>query len=107
MKWLKGRQSSGYYKLPIFGGSWPVNFDVWFLKFPPGAKILPHSDKVPTGKHYRLNIIVKNAKEGGEYFGEFLWRSRRIILFRPDKMVHGVTKVTSGTRYVFSVGWIK
>ena len=108
MKWQAGRQQSGYYKMPLLILSWPIKFDLYLLKFPEGCKIISHKDEVKSGKHYRLNIILKRAKEGGNFIcDDTIFETGRIKLFRPDIRVHEVTEVIKGTRYLLSLGWIK
>jgi hypothetical protein len=64
-------------------------------------------DQVADGRHYRLNIILTAAREGGEFrCKNALFESARIKLFRPDVSEHEVTPVTSGSRLIFSLGWI-
>ena len=87
---------------------WPIKFDTYLLRFPKGSEFAPHTDKVESGKHYRLNIVLKNAKVGGEFIcANPIFETKRIKLFRPDESEHQVTKVQEGNRYVLSVGWIK
>ena len=58
-RWQRGRQKSGYDKMLLCGALWPIKFDTYLLKFPEGSEILSHTDKVASGKHYRLNIVIK------------------------------------------------
>ena len=61
-RWERGRQKSGYDKMLICGAYWPVKFDTYLLRFPKGSEIKPHTDTVKSGKHYRLNIVLKSAR---------------------------------------------
>lgn len=107
-QWEEGRQRTGYDKLFIAGSNWPIPFDCYLLRFKAGAEIPPHTDQVKTGKHYRLNIVIKKAKAGGEFLCQTaIFQNSRIKFFRPDLAEHSVSKVTSGTRYVLSVGWVR
>jgi len=107
-RWQKGRQNTGYDKLLILTGYLPLPFDIYLLRFPQGSEIPEHLDKVERGNHFRLNIIVKKAVEGGEFkCSECIWNTSRIKLFRPDKSIHSVSKIIKGTRYVLSIGWVK
>ena len=107
-RWQRGRQQSGYDKMLLCGARWPIKFDTYLLKFPLGSEIKPHIDKVDSGKHYRLNIIIKNAHAGGEFIcQDTIFQSKRIKLFRPDLTLHAVSKVEKGTRYLLSIGWVK
>jgi hypothetical protein len=107
-RWQRGRQQSGYDKMLLLQSLWPLPFDVYVLRFPEGAEIPPHTDPVAKGRHYRCNIVVRRAQEGGEFVCAMpIFETRRIKLFRPDACEHRVTRVTSGTRYVLSIGWIR
>ncbi|QTH64271.1 2OG-Fe(II) oxygenase [Psychrosphaera ytuae] len=106
-KWEKGRQLSGYDKMFILGSKWFLLFDVYLLRFREGSEIKPHTDKIEKGNHYRLNIVLKPAKEGGEFICDnSIYESKRIKLFRPDACQHSVTKVIRGNRYLLSIGWV-
>jgi hypothetical protein len=106
--WERGRQKSGYDKMLICGATWPIKFDTYLLKFPQGSEIAPHTDKVESGKHYRLNIVLKKADLGGEFIcTNPIFETKRVKLFRPDVSEHQVSKVIKGNRYLLSIGWIK
>lgn len=108
LRWERGRQETGYEKMLIATASWPKPFDMYLLRFHPGHEIPPHIDKVAEGEHHRINIILKNAKEGGKFICKnAIYESKWVKYFRPDKSEHEVTKIVEGTRYVFSLGWIK
>jgi hypothetical protein len=109
MKWIKGRQDTGYYKMKIVESKW-LKFDIYLLKFPKNSYVPYHTDDVYGYKHHRINII-RNAKSGGYFYLRkgigMSSMSRNIInKFRPDIQTHAVTKVESGTRYVLSIGWL-
>ena len=107
-RWESGRQKSGYDKMLLCTSLWPIKFDAYLLKFPEGSEIAAHTDKVETGKHYRLNLVIKRAKIGGEFIcSNPIFQSNRIKLFRPDVSEHQVTRVIKGNRYLLSIGWIK
>ncbi len=106
--WELGRQKSGYDKMLICGSLWPIKFDTYLLRFPEGSEIVPHKDKVEFGKHYRFNIVLKNATEGGEFIcSNPIFQTKRINFFRPDKSEHQVSKIIKGSRYLLSIGWVK
>lgn len=106
-RWQKGRQGTGYDKMLLITSHWPIPFDSYLLRYPEGSEIPPHTDPVETGRHYRLNVILKSPKSGGEFLCDTpLFATRRIKLFRPDVCKHSVTRVVGGSRYVFSLGWI-
>ncbi|MBB6523650.1 2OG-Fe(II) oxygenase [Pseudoteredinibacter isoporae] len=107
-KWQKGRQNSGYDKMLLCGSYWPLPFDVYLLRFPEGSEIPPHKDKVKSGRHYRLNIVLKQAERGGEFYCESpIYENARIKFFRPDLSEHSVSKVEKGNRYLLSLGWVR
>ena len=107
-RWQRGRQASGYDKMLLLQGLWPLPFDAYLLRFPEGSSIAPHTDPVSFGRHYRLNIVVWRARQGGEFVCKTpLYASSRIKFFRPDACEHAVTPVVSGSRYVLSVGWVR
>jgi Rps23 Pro-64 3,4-dihydroxylase Tpa1-like proline 4-hydroxylase len=105
--WQLGRQNTGYKKLKIFQF---LNMDCYILKYEEGDHIPFHTDPVPDRKHWRLNIILKRAEEGGEllfnypdhFFAQV--QPERIQLFRSDLVSHAVSEVKKGTRYVLTFG---
>jgi len=106
--WHKGRQETGYEKMRLLASKWPLPFDVYVLRFKVGSEIPLHTDEVSHGEHHRLNIILKNAQEGGQFLCEKpIINAHRIKYFRPDMAAHQVSKVVAGTRYVLSIGWIR
>lgn len=107
-RWERGRQKTGYDKMLLCGAYWPIKFDMYLLRFPEGSEIPAHTDTVETGKHFRLNIIIKNAKEGGNFICDSpIFETKRIKLFRPDISEHEVSKIIAGSRYLLSIGWIR
>jgi hypothetical protein len=91
----------------LFTLPWPLPFDSYLIRYPEGSAVPPHKDTVQSGRHYRLNIILKAPSSGGEFIcASPIYSSSRIKLFRPDECEHSVTLVEGGTRYVFSLGWV-
>lgn len=106
-RWQSGRQGTGYDKMLLLTAPWPVPFDSYLIRYPDGSAIPPHTDPVQDGRHYRLNIILKSPRSGGEFTCEKpLFATKRIKLFRPDISEHSVTQVKGGSRYVLSIGWV-
>ena len=107
-RWQSGRQASGYDRMLLLTAKWPVPFDSYLIRYPEGSSIPPHKDPVQRGRHYRLNVILKSPKSGGEFVcSNPIYSSSRIKLFRPDECEHSVTKVQGGSRYVLSIGWVR
>jgi hypothetical protein len=107
LRWQRGRQGTGYDKMLLFTARWPLRFDSYLIRYPEGSEIAPHRDPVQEGRHYRLNLILKSPRAGGEFVCDApLFASRRIKLFRPDACSHSVTRVAGGSRYVLSLGWV-
>ncbi|MBL8521533.1 MAG: 2OG-Fe(II) oxygenase [Betaproteobacteria bacterium] len=107
-RWQDGRQKSGYDKMLLFTSPWPIPFDSYLIRYPDGSSIPPHKDPVSNGRHYRLNIILKSPKSGGEFVcASPIFASRRVKFFRPDQCEHSVTRVEGGNRYVLSIGWVR
>ena len=106
-RWQSGRQGSGYDKMLLFTARWPLRFDSFLIRFPEGSGIPPHTDRVQQGRHYRLNLILKSPRSGGEFVcSQPIFATRRIKFFRPDACEHSVTRVEGGSRYVLSIGWV-
>jgi hypothetical protein len=106
--WQLGRQGSGYEVLTLLYSKL-LKADCYILRYPEKASIPAHTDPVdPEHKHYRLNIQLWPAQEGGELIcAHSLFRVGPINFFRPDESIHAVTEVKKGTRYVLSIGWRK
>ncbi len=105
-RWDLGRQQTGYQKMLL--ATWPLPFDMYLLKFSEGHEIPPHTDQVDSGKHFRLNIILKHPKQGGHFrCDNAIFETRSIKFFRPDICQHSVSKISQGERYVFSLGFIR
>lgn len=87
---------------------WPLPFDVYLLRFRTGSEIAPHTDPVAIGRHFRCNVVLRSAREGGDFVcASPIFATTRIKLFRPDACEHSVTRVVRGTRYVLSIGWVR
>ena len=108
LAWEEGRQHSGYFKMLLAQSHW-LKFDMYILKFTKGASIPFHTDPVPNARHFRLNIVIKEASGGGQFLCDRpLWNFKdRVFYFRSDTSPHAVSKVLGGTRYVLSIGWLR
>ncbi len=106
-RWQRGRQGTGCDKMLVVTAKWPLPFDSYLIRYPEGSAIPPHTDPVQAGRHYRLNVVLKSPKSGGEFVcATPIFATKRIKLFRPDACEHSVTQVVGGSRYVFSLGWV-
>lgn len=107
LRWKGGRQDGGYRKMLLATMPFPLPFDCYLIQYPEGSSIPPHVDPVTNKRHYRLNIILRKSREGGEFICKNpIFETERIKLFRPDVSEHQVTKVVGGSRYVLSIGWV-
>lgn len=106
-QWERGRKNSGYDKMLLLTGMWPIPFDCYLIRYPEGSQIKPHTDPVQVGRHFRLNIVLKEADVGGVFICDNpIFSSRWLNIFRPDVSEHRVTQVIFGSRYIFSIGWV-
>lgn len=107
LTWMQGRQMTHYYKMAILSSE-KFKFDMYLLKFPTGSFIKDHKDPAPEGfEHHRINFILNKNFKGGKFVIKGKSQEGRVHRFRPDKFKHKVTPIKEGTRYVFSIGWLK
>lgn len=107
-EWVKGNRDTGYQKMLLIDAKWPLLWDMWILRYPLGSEILPHTDPVKEGQHYRLNFVLKQARIGGLFqCTNPIFISKFLSLFRSDICSHSVTKIEKGSRYVLSLGWVR
>jgi hypothetical protein len=99
MKWIEGRQGTGYRKLLLGEGKW---WDCYLIDYPPNTHIPTHTDPVKGKRHYRLNILLRGEDN---FRGNTIFSTKRIKLFRPDISPHSVEEV-SQRRLIFSLGWV-
>jgi hypothetical protein len=108
LRWNAGRQETGYHKLLLATSPVPVPFDLYLLRYRVGAGIPPHVDPVDGRRHYRINIVLREAERGGCFSCVApIFETRRIKVFRPDVSEHAVSTVEAGTRLVLSLGWAR
>lgn len=106
LRWFPGRQHTGYDTMLLIE-SQRLKLDLWILRFKPGAYIKRHVDDIAKGRHFRLNIYLRNAKVGGKFECDYPIISNRFLtFFRPDITQHSVSEVKEGTRYVLSFGFV-
>ncbi|MGH7241018.1 MAG: 2OG-Fe(II) oxygenase [Candidatus Saccharimonadales bacterium] len=126
LRWQTGRQGTGYQKLLLLESKL-LHIDAWILKYGVGAHIPMHNDPIPGRKHWRVNVVLWEAQEGGGPTmahvndgktnpNPIWWRPRigrrwtlskyvRVAVFRSDLCNHCVSKIEKGTRIVLSLGW--
>jgi hypothetical protein len=102
-RWERGRQGTGYWKLKLFSSTM-LMVDMWLLWYAVGVGIPTHSDPIPGYKHYRLNLILWQARAGGHFLADWpILNCPRLKVFRSDHP-HSVSRVERGVRVVLSVG---
>jgi hypothetical protein len=108
MKWIKGRQGTGYEKFKVFEFGFPKfgGMDCYLLRYNVGDRIPVHTDPVPGKRHYRVNFELKKANLGGKlYVKDPIIKFWRFCFFRSDLSRHAVTRINCGQRLVFSLGF--
>jgi hypothetical protein len=110
-RWNKGRQGTGYDVFPFLISKW-LKADCYLIRLKKGVTVSEHKDEVKIGRHFRFNIHFGWFKGGVLSNEKFIWDGRTSVrrgayLFRPDESKHSVSEVTSGTLYIFSVGWLR
>jgi hypothetical protein len=103
VKWVKGRQGTGYERFTLFNLG---VCDMHILRYKKGTHIPPHKDVVPHWKHFRINIIFKKAVGGSFICPDAHINWSRLKLFRNDIHEHSVNRVEDKTRYVLSIGFL-
>ncbi len=103
-KTIPGRQGTGYLKRALIRKrEW---CDAWMLTFPEGSEVGPHMDPIRGRAHFRLNIVLQEAEEGGKFLcTDPIFMLRRVAFFRSDKSVHCVSRIYKGERKVLSIGF--
>jgi len=99
MKWLKGRQHTGYERLTFVETK---RFDLHLIRYLKDTYIPDHKDPVKGYNHYRLNILLKG--EDSFVCSKVIFKFWRFTLFRPDLYTHSVPAVKT-SRYLLSIGW--
>lgn len=114
MKWLaweQGRQNTGYYKMllayckfPAWIRKYVLGFDLYLLWYPEGTEIPEHVDEVKGYRHYRVNVVLKRCKSGGEFQTNHAIIDWSWLKIFPSDQPHSVTKILKGTRCLLSFG---
>lgn len=107
LRWEPCRGLPGCFKMLLIASPFPLPCDCYLLRYDTGAEVPPHRDAVKAGRHYRLNLILKRPRRGGEFVcADVIVDWARVKLFRADVSEHSITAVQEGSRYVLSVGWV-
>jgi hypothetical protein len=86
----------------------PLPFDLYLLRYPRGSSVPVHVDPVDEKRHFRVNIILREAHVGGHFrCTRPIFETRRIKVFRPDVSEHSVSEIEQGSRLVLSLGWVR
>lgn len=108
LRWVGGRQETGYEKMLLATAPLPVPFDLYLLRYRTGSSIPAHVDPVDGRRHFRINIVLREADQGGVFkCMQPIFETRRIKVFRPDVSEHSVTEIERGERLVLSLGWVR
>ena len=70
LQWQEGRSGGGYQKMTLLDCHWPIRWDMHLIKTPEGGCVLPHRDPLENMDHWRLNVVIKKPKRGGEFVSE-------------------------------------
>ena len=80
--------------------------DMYLLSYPEDSELPEHVDPVPGYKHYRLNIVLRKPRKGGDFHCKTsILNTPRVKLFRSDRP-HSMTLIEKGRRLVLSIGWV-
>lgn len=106
LRWEPCRGIDGCAKMLLLALPIPIPVDCYLLRYLDGSEVQPHRDFNELGRHYRMNIILKAPRAGGEFrCAQAIYDRNRVKFFRADTL-HSVSKVQGGPRYVLSVGWV-
>ena len=86
MKWNPGRMNTGYWLHTLAKGK---NWDLFLIKYPVGSYIVPHNDRFPGKRHYRLNILLWGEQTFRAH-GPIIFQLGPIVFFRSDETLHEV-----------------
>ncbi len=79
--------------------------NIYLVRYPEGHKVGSHLDMIAQGRLYKLNCVLVKPKAGGEFLCEknIFNLFGRVILFRPDRYEHRVSRIERGSRWLLSV----
>lgn len=79
----------------------------YFLYYPPPTLMHPHTDKVPTGEHWRLGVVVTQSPAGGvlQLEGQDIHLEEGDAYLFDAQQEHAVTTVTEGERIVWTMAF--
>lgn len=101
--WVHVGQEISYRKF-VLNVRWPITFQfqIFITRYGAGGLLEEHIDSTHEDeKQFRLMVLLKRPKQGGELICEkFIINRGRIKLFEPNRYKHQVTKVVRGERLV-------
>ena len=93
-----------------FSLKWPFlfMFQLHVAKYGAGDQLAEHTDVVALGRMWRVQFVLRKAKQGGELLCEhFIVNRPWFKIFEPGKYKHEVTEVKEGERIILNFGiWI-
>ncbi|SFR43985.1 hypothetical protein SAMN04488073_1264 [Marinobacter gudaonensis] len=77
---------------------------IYLVHYPEGHRVVPHIDMVAHGRLYKLNLVLKQPRSGGQFICErnIFNLIGRAYLFRPDLYQHQVSRIEKGNRWLLS-----
>ncbi len=90
MKWVEGRQGTGYRRALLATGK---RWDLYLIAYPPGTGIPEHVDLLPGRRHLRINLELLSGGSSLEATAELL-RWGPLVVFWSDRL----HRVLPGTR---------
>ena len=104
-RWGYDQFYTGYRIFTIAYIKW-LRWDIYLFHYPTGSLIPKHKDPAKYGAHYRFNVTLKKAKQGGEFkCNNVVFKWWRFCLFRADANYHSVTRIEQGSRWILSFGF--
>ena len=78
---------------------------LYWVRYPTGHSVLEHIDPMPGGRYFKFNILVTKATRGGVFQAQktLINVINRVVLFRPDKAAHSVSRIEQGQRRLLSL----
>jgi len=103
-RWGNDKFDTGYRIFTIFYSK-KFRWDTYLFHYKEGSHIPKHKDPSKHGRHFRFNIELKKAEQGGKFICQnVIFKWWRFCLFRADSNYHRVTTIEKGSRWVLSFG---